>query len=119
MTQLSLNGSLRKSVSNVSSYYQDFSNNPNNKESSNSLRGRHGSLNEIFYNNKNPSSFVLEQGGKDPKSKERCEELQEISENSQEIYDLASSRDNNVTNIKTELVDFIWIYSFIILTFGS
>ena len=55
MTQLSLNGSLRKSVSNVSSYYQDFSNNPNNKESSNSLRGRH-----------------------------------------------ASSRDNNVTNIKTE-----------------
>ncbi len=96
ITQMSLNGSLRKSLSNASSYYQEISNNINvnsfNFPSSNSLRGRYGSFNELI-NVKISSSFEPN-SEKNPKSNNQRnnEDLYEIAENSAEITDIASSR---------------------------
>lgn len=111
MTQMSLNGSLRKSLSNASAYYQDIVNNNyvnqfnslginnnnnslnNNHHSSNSLRGRYSSFNELINvkstitSNADPPSSQ-----KDLRAKDKSEELYEIKENSLEITDLASSR---------------------------
>jgi len=93
---MSLNSSLRKSLSNASSYYQDISNNINinasNHPSSNSLRSRYGSFNEQI-NLKVFNNFELN-SHKDLKScnQRNAEDLYEITENSAEITDIASSR---------------------------
>lgn len=104
MTQMSLNGSLRKSLSNASSYYQDLSSNINvnafNFPSSNSLRGRYGSFNELT-NLKVSNNFEIN-SQKDLKScnQRNAEELYEIAENSAEITDIASSRiDSNFSTL--------------------
>jgi hypothetical protein len=119
ITQMSLNGSLRKSLSNVSSYYNDFNCN-NNINSSNitsnipTFRGTYRSFNDLInqkYNTKlnnnidsnnissisNSSNVVLNldfpltnNSHKDSYNNNN-DDLFDIIENSQEINDLANS----------------------------
>jgi len=89
---MSLNGSLRKSLSNSSNFYNDINNNVYinnfNFPSSNSLRARYNVFDDNIIS-KNISIFEAQ----NPKSiQQRKEDLYEIVENSAEITDLASSR---------------------------